>query len=364
MPNPKHTQDQNEEGLSIAAGNNARVSWNMGGDQIMNATKHYPASARDALRWFFFYCIDADISRSEAATLVKVDQSIIYRVYTRTYKDKKNRSILPKTLIANIQSFRPIEGQRVTLGDVPFVLTPTAATIWKLCDLAVSSNRIAMIWGKSQTGKTTALLEYKRKHNHGSTKYIRIEPSSGIHEMMRQIGKECALSPRTSYNRLKEQVARAVDRNTLLIVDEIHELAFTYRQRSKLSCVEVLRWLHDSTRCGMVICGTNLWRDELKEGKDKLLLEQMERRGVFKRQLPSEPTRADLKTLFKKAFTLDWPTGVAAEIIKEVNTQQGLTAITEYLRYGHRLAAKAEEPLSWSHFVKAHAIIKDLETPS
>ncbi len=307
MANPKQTQDQNEEELSVAAGNNARASWNMGGDQIMNATKHYPAPARDALRWFFFYCIDADISRSEAAALVKVDQSTIYRVFTRIYTDKNNRPILPKTLIANIQSFRRIEGQRVTLGDVPFVLTPTAATIWKLCDLAVSSNRIAMIWGKSQTGKTTALLEYKRKHNHGSTKYIRIEPSSGIHEMM--------------------------------------------------------RWLHDTTRCGMVLCGTNLWRDELKEGKDKLLLEQMERRGVFKRQLPSEPTRADLKALFKKAFTLDWPTGEAAEIIKEVTTQQGLTAITEYLRYGHRLATKAEEPLSWSHFEKAYAIIKNLETP-
>ncbi len=114
----------------------------------------------------------------------------------------------------------------------------------------------------------------------------------------------------------------------------------------------------------MVICGTNLWRDELREGKDKLLLGQMERRGVFKRHLSSEPTRADLKALFKKAFTLDWPTGEAAEIIKKVNTQQGLTAITEYLRYGHRLASKAEEPLSWNHFVKAHAIIKDLETPS
>ena len=364
MPKATHTQDKNEEELSNAEGNNARASWKMGGDQIMNATKHYPAPARDALRWFFFYCIDAGISRSEAATLVKVDPSTIYRVFMGTYKDQNKKTILPKTLITNIQSFRRIEGQRVSLGDVPFVLTPTAATIWKLCDLAVSSNRIAMIWGKSQTGKTTALLEYKRKHNHGSTKYIRIEPSSGIHELMRQIGKECALSPRTSYERLKDRVVRAVDRNTLLIVDEIHELTFTYRVRSKLSCVEVLRWLHDTTRCGMVICGTNIWRDELKEGKDKLLLEQMERRGVFKRQLPSEPTRADLKAIFKKAFTLDWPTGEAAEIIKEVNTKQGLTAITEYLRYGHRLAIKAEEPLCWSHFMKAYAIISDLETPS
>ncbi len=330
----------------------------------MNATKHYSADARDALRWFFFYCIDVDISRSEAATLVKVDQSTIYRVFTGTYKDGHGKRILPKTLLANIKSFRRIEGQRVTLGDVPFVLTPTAKRIWQICDLAVSSNRIASIYGKSQTGKTTALLEYKHAHNHGSTKYIRTEPSSGIHEMMRQIGKECALSPKTSYDKLKDRVVRAVDRNTLLIVDEIHELAFTYRQRSKLSCVEVLRWLHDTTRCGMVICGTNIWRDEMKDGKDKDLLEQMERRGVFRLQLPSEPTRADLKVIFKKAFNLDWPIGEAAEIVKETNTRQGLTAVTEYLRYGNRLASKADEPLSWKHFEKAYAIISDLETPS
>ncbi len=87
MPNPKHTQ--NEEELSIAVGNKARASWNMGGDQIMNATKHYPASARDALRWFFFHCIDAGITRSEASALVKVDQSTIYRVFMHTYTDKK-----------------------------------------------------------------------------------------------------------------------------------------------------------------------------------------------------------------------------------------------------------------------------------
>ena len=336
----------------------------MGGDHIVKATKHYPEKARDMLRWFFFYCVENDISRKEAAELVKVDQSTIYRVLMGKYQDGKGKNIIPASLISNIESFRRIDERRVTLGDVPFVLTPTARKIWQICDLAVDSNRIASIYGKSQTGKTTALLEYKRVHNHGSTKYIRIEPSSGIHEMMRQIGRECALSPKTSYDKLKDRVVRAIDRNTLIIVDEIHELTFTYRQRSKLSCVEVLRWLHDVTRCGMVICGTNIWRDELKEGKDKLLLEQMERRGVFKHQLKSEPTRADLKAIFKKAFNLDWPTGEAAEIIKDVNTRQGLTAITEYLRFGNRLAKKADETLSWSHFEKAYGIIVELETPS
>jgi len=357
-------QDPKQDQPSTDNRDNARASWKFGGDQVNQATAHLPSDAREALRWFFYWCIENDTARTAAAEIVKVNQSTLHRVYTGKYTDGEGRKILPAKLVDNIKSFRRIHQKRETLGDVPFVVTPTVKKIWQICDLAVESNRIAFIWGSPQTGKTFGLEEYRRLHNHGATKYIRIEPSSGIHELMRQIGAECALSIKTGYDNLKRRVARAIDRNTLLIVDEIHMLAFTYRSRSKLSCVESLRWLHDVTRCGMVICGTNIWRDEMQEGKDKKLLEQMQRRGVFRLQLPDVPPVADLKAITSKAFNLPWPSsenGRALEVLNHVNRAQGLTAVTEYLRFANRIAAKRKEPLSWDHFLRAWKIITDLE---
>ena len=322
--------------------------------------QHPPQDAREALRWFFYYCIENEITRPKAAELVKSDQSTLFRVYTGTYTDPKGRSILPAKLVKNIQSFRRIEEKRSSLGDVPFVATPTAKKIWQICDLVTASNRVGFIWGDSQTGKTTALLEYKRRHNHGATKYIRVEPSSGTHEIIRQVARECALSERANHDALKHRVIRAIDRNTLLIVDEIHELSFTYRHRSKLSCFELLRWIHDQSHCGMIICGTNIGRDDLKIGKDKDLLDQFTRRGIFSVQLGAQPTPADLKAIFKQAFDLEYPSGEPLELIKAVNQHQGLTAVTEYLRFATRLAKKADQPLRWEHFCKAHKIITGL----
>lgn len=356
---PDLPSDPQDPTTALIDGTTARATWSFGGDRVMASTQKLPEDARDALRWFFYYALENEISRQDAATLLKVDQTTIFRVYSGTYRDAAGKLIVPKKLVESIQTFRRIEEKRADLGKVPFVLTPTARRIWQVCDLVQTSNRIGSIWGTSQTGKTTALEEYRRQNNHGQTKMIRIEPQSGTHELMRQLGRECALSVKTSFDNLKHRVRRSVDHNNLIIVDEIHELAFTYRQRSKLSCIELLRWLHDVTKCGMILCGTNLWRDELREGKDKRFLEQIDRRGVFNVQLPSEPTDGDLRAIFGH-YELTWPTGFALEMIRDVNRRQGLTAITEFLRFGKRIAK--DEPLAWDHVVDAYLTITQLET--
>jgi DNA transposition AAA+ family ATPase len=342
-------------------GNNPRSSWNIGGDEVTQNTAHMAEEDREALRWFFFYCIESEISSTEAAKHVGVDHSTLHRVYRGRYVDDGGKKIVPAKLIRNIIDFRKEIEQHVKRDGVAFVLTPTARKIHQICELCAESNRIGSIYGPSQTGKTTALKEYQAAHNHGRTKYIRIEPASGTHELMRQLAIQCAISPKTGFDNLKRRIVKAIDKDNLLLIDEIHELTFTYKNRSKLSCVELLRWLHDMTGCGMVLIGTNIWRDELADGKDKHLLEQMERRGIFQLQLPPCPTDGDLRAIFK-SVDLDWPQGETLEIVRDVNKTRGLTALTEFIRFGKKIAKKQGKAFGWEHFTKAYGIIAGLKS--
>ena len=277
----------------------------MSGDRVTQVTAGFSPAGREALRWFYFYCLDQDIPRNVAAERIGCESSTLFKVYKGSYLDAKGRPIEPGKMVEGIQRFRAevesAQAQRARARraeDVGFVLTPTAKKTWEVCELTAMTNRISFVWGASQVGKTMTLLEFKRQNNHGSTKYIRIEPSSVTHELMRQLARECAISAKTHHDALKERVVRAIDSRMLVIVDEIHELSFTYRLRSKLACFELLRWVHDKTRCGMLICGTNIGRDDLAEGKDKALLDQLRRRGVFQLQLGNQPNTGGLAGYF------------------------------------------------------------------
>lgn len=347
-------------------GNNARSSWSIPGDVAKAAVSHFEPDVRELLNWLYYWAISPKVAKSmdEVAELVRVDKTTIFRVYRGTYRDGGGKLIVPSKLVSGIKALKRVEDARRDDGKIPFVETQTAKRIFTVCDLALMRGRVGMIWGKSQTGKTSALQEYQRTHNHGQTKYICIEPSSGTHELVRLLAIACGLSPKGAHDEMKRRIIRCLDKNNLLIVDEVHQFAFTYRARSKLSCLELLRWIHDQTGCGLVLCGTNVWRDDLAKGKDKDLLEQLARRGAVKLQLPDAPTAADLAEIYK-AFGLDKPTGDDADTMNDLAKRCGLTVVTETIAFGQRRARKAgRESVCWDDVMAAHAILEDLEHPA
>lgn len=357
-------------------GNTARATWNFSADAVVANTAHYSAEARELLRWCFHFCIDPrhPIRREEFARRVGYSDNLIFKIFTGSYRHPKTGEQMdcPGKLLTAMKQFKSVEMERLLLGQTSFVMTPTVEAIFELCDLARESQTPGFLFGASRIGKTKALEQYTLRNNHGGTSYARMGAASGLHGMMRIIANAVGVSPKAECKKLIDRVKKAITPNQLVILDEVHLLVYTYRRESFFACVEVLREIYDECRCGMVLCATNLGRDKF-ERERRTELEQLFRRGVHRLELGSMPTMADLSAILAD-HSLQFPKqadkitlGSVVEkpfaLIRQLAREEGLTAITERLRYASKIAALNREPLSWETFVEAHLTIQAKATP-
>ena len=157
--------------------------------------------------------------------------------------------------------------------------------------------------------------------------------------------------------------------NTVLIIDEMHLLCHTLHRSKFLACVEFIRRIGDNTGAGLVLCGTKLFDSSLEA---RIELEQISKRGVHSYPLPDTLYAADVR-LIVEASGLPWaqsgePVTVEGRtekpyaLLKSLAHNDGLTTITERIRYARKFATRAKQPLSLAHFVEAHLLINNSKT--
>jgi len=351
--------DQKPDPAIPADGRPRHSTLNVGAETVKSgldrklAAKEITEEQAELVWWFYCFCRDQNFDLVEAAQQIGKDSTTVYRLFTCTYGAKLDN------LCADIARYKKLAIERASHVKMDFVETSIAKTIWRACDGALITQTIAMLYGDSQIGKTMALVEYARRNNHGQTKYMRMPASAGVQLFMRELARSCFVSPNRSFDGMRESVLNTVDDKTLIIVDEIHQGFISYQKGSQLKVLEVLREIYDRTQCGMVLCGTNVWRREMMEGKLCQVLEQLRRRGTIKIQLPARPPKSDLDRIAKK-FGLPPPEGMAYEVLKEMLHTSGLGMYVKYLQNAARMAQRAGEKLSWDHFVQAHDLIAKL----
>lgn len=341
-----------------------RATWQFSQDDIRQNCAQYPDDARDALISLFLWCIDPrhPMPKPDAARQVGASDNLLYKLYTGKYRDADGRQLFPAAdLISNIRAFLAVQRERFEAGETSFVETPTAHRVSTACELARESQSIVFVWGVSHIGKTWALEHHAAANNHGRTIYCRLEAASGLGGMVRRIATDCGVSDNNNTANLIHRIKNALTPQTLLILDECHLLAYTYRKGSFHNCMEVIREIHDNTKCGLVLCFTIL--DHVRAASQKEL-QQLWRRGVHKVPLPTMPTKADLAAILRHNG-LDFPaaslevtvgkiTDRPYDVLRQLAKVEGLKAITERLRYGRKLANKSGSKLDWSHFLDAH----------
>lgn len=373
------TPDETEPLPQANLGNTVRASWNFSLDDLHQNMSRYEPDAKQVLIAAYLWCIDPrhPLSKPDFAERVGSSDNTLYKLYTGKYRHPQtNEQIGPSAdLLRRIREFLRDERERFDIGDKDFVLTPTARKIIMACNLAVESRTPVFVVGPSHVGKTWTLeYHYTPNNNHGRTVYCRMEAASGLGGMVRTIAKALGISDKSNTADLVKRIKGALTKDMLLILDEVHLLAHTYRKGSFHNCMEVIREIHDVTKCGMVLCFTLL--DDVRAAKQREL-QQLWRRGVHKVFLPVMPTKQDLAMIFKH-HGLEFPDRADKitvnvrdqagkriqiveqpyEIVRQVAKDEALKAITERIRYAKKLANKASEKLNWKHFVEAHLLIQ------
>ncbi|MBX3736714.1 MAG: ATP-binding protein [Candidatus Didemnitutus sp.] len=355
---------------------------NLAGDIVEIGIKKHKPEFQGDLRWWFRYSLEKKMSQAECAAELGVDGSTYSRVMRGEYKNENNGYLPPPAkMLSRIRVLRNqlrivTEEQRKSR-----VVTLTTKEIHQVCRKAWDDKQIAFIFGNSHVGKTENLLWFRDENNHGATIYVDLQAVSGVQDIYREFARALGLGADGAINKLMPRVHNAIDKSNLVIVDEFHSITHAYQKGSAIRMINALKSIKDRTGCAMVICSTDVGRDEIEKGKDAKLLQQLNRRGVIKLHLPSALRVADVRAVVR-ASKLDFPDApkgtrkdlwkhlrednpnfVGLDLCERIAYNHGIKHLFSVIADGKKMADRAERALEWDDVLEAQAIYDALSNP-
>lgn len=334
------------------------------GDQISQRLAAYPDADRDLLMWLYHHMRKHDLSYAQVAELLRkpdgspYSEDSVYHLLTG-----RRGTEIPRPLMVAIEKFRERDEAEQEARRAPFIETSLTKRIFQYCEAAISHHRIGWIYGDSQIGKSEALEEFQRRNNHGRTIYVRVPSKGYLSDFIAQLADQCGIGRILKLARARARIIDYFQANHLLIVDEAHASFTPIERASSYDIIEFVREIFDAKKCGVVFCATKVLRDMFdRHGTHRAIAKQARRRGLPPLELESIPLRRDLDK-FSAHYGLPKPTGNALDLQTEVIAYEGLGQWLTFLNAGAKLAAKLEEPLTWSHVQRAHASFLRLGQP-
>ncbi len=271
---------------SAPSGGGASRRFKISGLHVNQATADLPDEQRSLVRRLHAHCCEQDMILSEIGEKLGYDATVLHKVLHGKYEGS-----LPKVCESIARYFR-LQDERDQGRKLAFIETDQTRRIWQFCRMALEVQRVGFIFGDTQIGKTEPLKAYAKAHNHGETIYCEIPTGGALINFLRSLARALRISPDTNESVLRASIFAAVDDRMLLIVDEVHRAIPSITSIRPVRCIEFLRELHDHTRCGLILCATNVFREvlEQKRGPVAGILKQMHRRRFGTLQLPEVPS--------------------------------------------------------------------------
>ena len=354
---------------------------NLAGDVVEAGIRKHNPEFHEDLRWWFRYSGEKNLSQAESARTLGVDGGTYSKVFRAEYRNAALQLLPPPAkMLSRIRVMRQQERENAEGRNKGRVMNPTVAEIHAVCKKAWTDQSIAFVFGESHIGKTEALVWFRDENNHGATIYVDLQGICGVQDLYRAFARALKISPDTPIAKLMPRIYTAIDRTNLVIVDEFHHITYAYQKGGAVRMINALKAIKDKTGCAMVICSTNVGRDEFDadKGHEAQLLKQLWRRGTIKLQLPDALRVGDVRA-FALAYGLDFPAAPESgdDTWKKLNAAHPLFAglsVAENIAYnygvkhlvsvfkdGNIRARKKERELTWEDVV---AVQKNYEALS
>lgn len=331
--------------------------WRLSGDIVYAATKELPDAQRSALRWLNDYGHSKNLTLEELGAQINYSASTLSRCLRADYAGDLAE------FCRVVEAFRVLIEERNTSKAVDFIETELYKKIEQVCDLTREFQKISLIIGVTQIGKTKSLQHYLETHNHGTTRMVEMPVGGNCSDFLRRLGETLNVADGNRQT-LGERIVRAFDSRMVLIVDEADRALEQKGGGGKGSTrtLEFIRYLYDTTHCGVVLSVTDLFKNELNRERSDFakLMEQTKRRRLFNLQLPDRPTRGDLDK-FAAHYGLDPAEGPALELQSRIIRDEALGMWLTVLRMGAKVAGKRKQRMAWSHVLHADTIRQQQE---
>lgn len=354
METPDKTPEANEQSSGLI---------NVAGDTVTQATADLPGDQQAPIRRIYALAKEERWTWADAEQRTGIDSTTLFRVWCGTYIHPQTREPMPLDgVVERLRKFFKRWDARAASENGFFVETSVWRRTHKLCREVFEAHSIGFMFGEGQIGKSYCLKEYGRRYNHGETKYLVAPAGGGMQSLMKGLANACNISVRSSFDSLRERVRAALDPSTLLIVDECHEIFQSYQRGSAVKCFAILRQLQEASQCGMVLCGTNVFRTELERGEYAQAMRQLRRRAIWQIEFEPYPLREDLVSM-AAAFRLPEATGEAQSLARAIGKEWGLGKYTKFLIRADALARAKKERLTWAHFIKVISVADAISKP-
>lgn len=287
-------------------------------------------------------------SFDQTGGLVDYSGATISRLFAGKYEGALDK------VVKQIDSYLELEAERAKMRSDRFIENSIWTRVNNLCNFALMRNAIVRLVGPSQIGKTYCLKEYMRRSSR-QVCYVRIPAAPTMKLAVDAFAAAVGVNSSLRADDARLRVARAVGRNTLLIVDELHELVMSAGKGTAMKVVEWIREIWDNSGCGMVLCGTSSMEDDLiNDAKMKGWLVQIDHRCQRVVNLPQRLPLEDI-VLAAEAYGISGPTDCVDALLSTIrmNRLTSCLALTASWCAGNN-KRRERHPLDWDSFRRVY----------
>ena len=283
-------------------------------------------------------------SFDQTGALVEYSGATLSRLFAGKYEGALDK------VVAQINSYLELEAERAKMKSDRFIENSIWEKVNSLCNFAITRNAIVRLVGPSQIGKTYCLKEYMRRSNK-QVCYVRVPAAPTLKLAVAAFAESVGVGSSLRVDEARQRVAKAVGRNTLLIIDELHELVMSGGKGTAMKVVEWIREIWDNSSCGMVLCGTRSLEDDLiNDARMKGWLVQIDQRCQRVMNLPNRIPMEDIE-LAAKAYGISGSTACVESILSSIrmNRLTSCLALTASWCAGNN-KSKQRHPRTWESF--------------
>ena len=283
-------------------------------------------------------------SFDQTGGLVDYSGATISRLFAGKYEGALDK------VVAQIDAYLELEAERAKMRSDRFIENSIWKRVNNLCNFALTRNTVTRLVGPSQIGKTYCLKEYMRRSSR-QVCYVRIPAAPTLKLAVAAFAEAVGVGSSLRTDDARQRVARAIGRNTLLIVDELHELVMSAGKGTAMKVIEWIREIKDNSDCGLVLCGTRSLEDDLiNDPRMKGWLVQIDQRCQRIVTLPNRIPMDDIM-LAAEAYGLSGSAACVESLLSTIrmNRLTSCLALTASWCAGNN-KSKQKHPLNWESF--------------
>ncbi len=334
------------------------------GDAVNRNTAELPDDQRIALRWLHAYGDEKDLTNKALGEAIGYAESTISRLYGAEMKYEGNLDAVCDAIAA----FRAkVDAERTSKAGLPFIETSLSRHIRKIADAAVEYNRIVYMFGETQIGKSRTLREIAEEEK-GDCYLWEMPVGGSLSHFLANGAKATRMSARGDRSVLRRRLLDNFDGKSKIIIDQMHRCFADARgnmlddvKGTQMATLDFIIELFDAHEPGIILCGSNVFRDGISEATRKNFFRQLRGRSLNPEgfQLPGIPSKADLNA-FAKHYKLPPATGTALEVQSDIIEKWGLAVLLTRLASGAKRARKENRAMEWDDMVRAHDVFTKL----